>query len=48
MKLLGKRNWYFPSWLAWLPDVQVEDAGRAAGAPPPPGRDPRFGADGSS
>jgi uncharacterized membrane protein YdfJ with MMPL/SSD domain len=26
MKLLGKRNWYLPSWLAWLPDVHVEGA----------------------
>jgi putative drug exporter of the RND superfamily len=26
MKLLGKRNWYLPSWLAWLPDVRVEGA----------------------
>ena len=24
MKLLGERNWYLPSWLRWLPDVQVE------------------------
>jgi RND superfamily putative drug exporter len=24
MKLLGKRNWYLPKWLEWLPDVQVE------------------------
>jgi RND superfamily putative drug exporter len=31
MKLLGKRNWYLPSWLTWLPDVHVE------GAEPPPG-----------
>jgi uncharacterized membrane protein YdfJ with MMPL/SSD domain len=30
MKLLGKRNWYLPSWLTWLPDVHVE------GAKPPP------------
>jgi uncharacterized membrane protein YdfJ with MMPL/SSD domain len=30
MKLLGKRNWYLPSWLAWLPDAHVE------GAEPPP------------
>ncbi len=29
MKLLGERNWYLPSWLRWLPDVQVE--GRAYG-----------------
>jgi hypothetical protein len=26
MKLLGKRNWYLPSWLTWLPDVHVEGA----------------------
>jgi RND superfamily putative drug exporter len=24
MKLLGRRNWYLPSWLAWLPDVEIE------------------------
>jgi uncharacterized membrane protein YdfJ with MMPL/SSD domain len=24
MTLLGSRNWYLPSWLGWLPDVQVE------------------------
>jgi RND superfamily putative drug exporter len=24
MKLLGKWNWYFPSWLNWLPDIRVE------------------------
>ena len=24
MKLLGKRNWYLPSWLEWLPNVTVE------------------------
>jgi uncharacterized membrane protein YdfJ with MMPL/SSD domain len=26
MTLLGKRNWYLPSWLGWLPDVHVEGA----------------------
>ncbi len=31
MKLLGKRNWYLPSWLHWLPDVHVEGT---EGAPP--------------
>jgi uncharacterized membrane protein YdfJ with MMPL/SSD domain len=35
MKLLGRRNWYLPSWLSWLPDVQVE------GAEPPPRAVPR-------
>ena len=24
MKLLGKNNWYLPTWLNWLPDVRVE------------------------
>jgi hypothetical protein len=27
MELLGKRNWYLPGWLRWLPDVHVEGAG---------------------
>ena len=26
MKILGKWNWYLPSWLAWLPNVRVEGA----------------------
>ena len=26
MTLLGKWNWYLPSWLGWLPDVHVEGA----------------------
>ncbi|MDQ3979028.1 MAG: MMPL family transporter [Actinomycetota bacterium] len=24
MKLLGRRNWYLPRWLRWLPDISVE------------------------
>ena len=24
MKLLGRRNWYLPSWLHWLPELEVE------------------------
>jgi putative drug exporter of the RND superfamily len=28
MELLGKRNWYLPEWLRWLPDVHVEGAER--------------------
>jgi len=24
MTLLGRWNWYLPSWLSWLPDVHVE------------------------
>ena len=27
MQLLGKRNWYLPSWLGWLPDLRVEPEG---------------------
>jgi RND superfamily putative drug exporter len=26
MKLLGSRNWYLPSWLEWIPHVEVERA----------------------
>ena len=24
MELLGRGNWYLPSWLSWLPDLRVE------------------------
>jgi RND superfamily putative drug exporter len=24
MKLLGRWNWYLPSWLEWLPRLEVE------------------------
>ena len=24
MKLLGDRNWYFPGWLEWLPEIHIE------------------------
>lgn len=24
MKLLGSRNWYFPGWLEWIPNVSIE------------------------
>jgi putative drug exporter of the RND superfamily len=37
MRLLGERNWYLPSWLSWLPDLQVEGhqpPAPAADAPP--------------
>jgi hypothetical protein len=34
MKLLGERNWYFPSWLSWVPDVHVE--GHATAEPSEP------------
>jgi putative drug exporter of the RND superfamily len=33
MQLLGERNWYLPSWLEWLPHVEIEDPAFSAGAP---------------
>jgi hypothetical protein len=24
MELLGERNWWLPSWLGWLPHLEVE------------------------
>jgi putative drug exporter of the RND superfamily len=38
MKLLGRWNWYLPSWLEWLPDVHVEGSGPQPreSAPPTP------------
>ncbi|MFQ5380722.1 MAG: hypothetical protein ACE5EF_03730 [Dehalococcoidia bacterium] len=24
MELLGSRNWYFPAWLEWLPEIHIE------------------------
>jgi uncharacterized membrane protein YdfJ with MMPL/SSD domain len=35
MKLLGDWNWYLPSWLEWLPRLQVEGASSARGEPAP-------------
>jgi RND superfamily putative drug exporter len=35
MVLLGNFNWYLPSWLGWIPNLQVE--GRPAAAPAPAG-----------
>lgn len=32
MALLGERNWYFPSWLNWLPDMTHDET--AIAAPP--------------
>jgi uncharacterized membrane protein YdfJ with MMPL/SSD domain len=35
MKLLGRRNWYLPSWLSWLPDAHVEGTARPPSAARP-------------
>ncbi len=36
MQLLGRFNWWFPSWLSWLPALNVEGTpAAAAGAPLP-------------
>ena len=37
MALLGNRNWYLPSWLEWIPKVDVEGS---AGPAPAPRREP--------
>jgi RND superfamily putative drug exporter len=33
MVLLGDRNWYFPSWLEWLPRIDVEGGATSVDAP---------------
>ena len=43
MKLLGRWNWYLPSWLEWLPHLSIEGAPAAPAvtpAPPSPGGHP--------
>ena len=34
MELLGERNWYLPSWLEWLPHVEVESPERVPDSAP--------------
>ena len=46
MKLLGRWNWYLPSWLEWLPRLSIEGAGRSAGAGREAGRPEPSGAPG--
>ena len=33
MQLLGERNWYLPSWLEWLPHVEIEDPALSSVSP---------------
>ncbi len=35
MVLLGDKNWYFPSWLEWLPRIDVEGESTTVEAPAP-------------
>jgi putative drug exporter of the RND superfamily len=45
MKLLGRWNWYLPSWLEWLPHLSIEGTPRVATGPQPdepPGGGPGF------
>jgi RND superfamily putative drug exporter len=36
MALLGDRNWYFPRWLEWLPEIHIEGRPEDRSAAPPP------------
>jgi len=40
MRLLGKWNWYLPSWLGWLPQLRIEGAAPVP-APAEPQREPQ-------
>jgi hypothetical protein len=40
MRLLGERNWYLPSWLEWLPHVEIEDPALSEAAPTTPKHTP--------
>ncbi|MFF0063249.1 MMPL family transporter [Streptomyces sp. NPDC005279] len=47
MALLGERNWYFPKWLRWLPDLTHDESAVAeAGVSEPRVREPRRDDDG--
>ncbi len=35
MKLLGRNNWWLPSWLSWLPDLRVEGGEPSPSVPTP-------------
>jgi hypothetical protein len=35
MRLLGTWNWYLPSWLEWLPRIQIEGGRREERVPLP-------------
>ena len=37
MKLLGRWNWYLPSWLEWLPHLSIEGSPGLGTAPAPLG-----------
>ncbi len=37
MKLLGERNWYFPKFLEWLPDLRVDSSETTAPVAAPAG-----------
>ena len=32
MELLGDANWWFPSWLGWLPKIHIEGKAVPAGS----------------
>jgi RND superfamily putative drug exporter len=40
MKLLGNRNWYLPSWLEWLPKINIDGVATPEMVPEPLEADP--------
>jgi putative drug exporter of the RND superfamily len=40
MTLLGRWNWYLPSWLGWLPQLRIEGPAPTP-APAPAEREPQ-------
>jgi RND superfamily putative drug exporter len=40
MKLLGDRNWYLPSWLEWLPEINIEGVATPETDPEPVSAEP--------
>jgi RND superfamily putative drug exporter len=42
MELLGERNWYLPSWLEWLPKINVEGGAQHEEQPREQRRAPEF------
>jgi len=40
MKLLGNRNWYLPTWLRWLPRIDIDGVATPETLPGPVDAEP--------